>query len=206
MNSDCHYMVVISVGKCSDCHYILSQISLPRSDSHYSFFYSACIHSHRYQIVHAHVLLEYYVTMQLPNKNPFVCTTTLYVASYERDHCSIYSLLYGAMYGTIQLSSPLCLCLYIRWYIYAHYYNHRTVSCYTILQSLCIELYEFNRNHLVHYALVKILVSMSSVVVLGKLLVSVSTEHAKINTLQIDSFSNPFYHNVTSYEKGNFYS
>ena len=81
-------------------------------------------------------------------------------------------------------------------------------QCHAILSymSLCIELYEFNGNHLVHHALVKILVSMSSVVVLGKFsIVSVSTEHAKINTLQIDSFSNPFYHNVTSYEKGNFY-
>ena len=38
MNSDCHYVVVISVAKRSDCHYVLPQISLPRSDSHYSFF------------------------------------------------------------------------------------------------------------------------------------------------------------------------
>ena len=38
MNSDCHYVVVISVAKCGDCHYILPQISLPHSDSHYSFF------------------------------------------------------------------------------------------------------------------------------------------------------------------------
>ena len=38
MNSDCHYVVVISVAKYSDCHYVLPQISLPRSDSHYSIF------------------------------------------------------------------------------------------------------------------------------------------------------------------------
>ena len=43
MNSDCHYMVVISVAKCSDCHYVLPQISVPHSDSHYSLFYSASL-------------------------------------------------------------------------------------------------------------------------------------------------------------------
>ena len=44
MNSDCHYVVMISVAKRSDSHYILPQISLPCSDSHYSFFYSdACM-------------------------------------------------------------------------------------------------------------------------------------------------------------------
>ena len=38
MNSDSHYLVVISVAKCSDRHYNLPQISLPGSDLHYSFF------------------------------------------------------------------------------------------------------------------------------------------------------------------------
>ena len=38
MNSERHYLVVISVAKCSDRHYILPQISLPSSDVHYSFF------------------------------------------------------------------------------------------------------------------------------------------------------------------------
>ena len=40
MNSECHYLVVISVAKCSGRHYILPQISLPSSDVHYSFLYS----------------------------------------------------------------------------------------------------------------------------------------------------------------------
>ena len=38
MNSDGHYLVVISVAECSDRHYNLPQISLPGSDLHYSFF------------------------------------------------------------------------------------------------------------------------------------------------------------------------
>ena len=38
MNSDGHYLVVISVAKYSDHHYNLPQISLPGSDLHYSFF------------------------------------------------------------------------------------------------------------------------------------------------------------------------
>ena len=38
MNSERHYLVMISVAKCSDHHYILPQISLPSSDVHYSFF------------------------------------------------------------------------------------------------------------------------------------------------------------------------
>ena len=35
MNSEGHYLVVISVAECSDRHY---KISLPGSDLHYSFF------------------------------------------------------------------------------------------------------------------------------------------------------------------------
>ena len=38
MNSEGHYLVVISVANYSDGHYILPQISLPGSDRHYSFF------------------------------------------------------------------------------------------------------------------------------------------------------------------------
>ena len=38
MNSEGHYLVVISVANCSDRHYNLPQISLPGSDLHYSFF------------------------------------------------------------------------------------------------------------------------------------------------------------------------
>ena len=38
MNSAGHYLVVISVAKCSDRHYSLPQISLPGSDLHYLFF------------------------------------------------------------------------------------------------------------------------------------------------------------------------
>ena len=38
MNSEGHYLVVISVANYSDGHYILPQISLPGSDLHYSFF------------------------------------------------------------------------------------------------------------------------------------------------------------------------
>ena len=50
MNSDGHYLVVISVAKCSDRHYNLPQISLPGSDLHYSFFYS---------VLNNHVMLFY---------------------------------------------------------------------------------------------------------------------------------------------------
>ena len=42
MNSDGHYLVVISVAKCSDRHHNLTQISLPGSDLHYSFFTVNC--------------------------------------------------------------------------------------------------------------------------------------------------------------------
>ena len=40
MNGERHYLVVISVAKCSDGHghYVLPQISLPSSDVHYSYF------------------------------------------------------------------------------------------------------------------------------------------------------------------------
>ena len=38
MNSEGHYLVVISVANYSDGHYILPQISLPGSDRHYAFF------------------------------------------------------------------------------------------------------------------------------------------------------------------------
>ena len=38
MNSEGHYLVVISVANYSDGHYILPQISLPGSDLHYSSF------------------------------------------------------------------------------------------------------------------------------------------------------------------------
>ena len=38
MNSEGHYLVVISVANYSDGHYILPQISLPGSDRHYLFF------------------------------------------------------------------------------------------------------------------------------------------------------------------------
>ena len=38
MNSEGHYLVVISVANYSDGHYILPQISLPGSDCHYSLF------------------------------------------------------------------------------------------------------------------------------------------------------------------------
>ena len=38
MNSEGHYLVVISVANYSDGHYILPQISLPGSDLLYSFF------------------------------------------------------------------------------------------------------------------------------------------------------------------------
>ena len=43
MNNERHYLVMISVAKCSDRHYILPQISLPRSDIHYSFFTENCL-------------------------------------------------------------------------------------------------------------------------------------------------------------------
>ena len=38
MNSEGHYLVVISMANYSDSHYNLPQISLPGSDLHYSFF------------------------------------------------------------------------------------------------------------------------------------------------------------------------
>ena len=38
MNSEGHYLVVISVANYSDGHYNLPQISLPGSGLHYSFF------------------------------------------------------------------------------------------------------------------------------------------------------------------------
>ena len=49
-------VVVISVAKCSDCHYVLPQISLPHSDSHYSFLH-IYIAKHFEVRVHTHPLV-----------------------------------------------------------------------------------------------------------------------------------------------------
>ena len=54
MNSDCHYMVMISVAKCSDCHYVLPQMSLPRSDSHKLFIFSVIYYSVQFQTLRFH--------------------------------------------------------------------------------------------------------------------------------------------------------